>query len=324
MILDTKEAREEYEARASIAMPSKLNDLLSMKGHIGAWDLLVPDSIAKMRPIFEQNGIYAIPFAHHMNSEPVIYACFQLNSENEIVFLEIQADSSLNVAGYHPTLDEWIQFESVRGEDYRRNIPVREFQEMLELIEQDERYRKNVQWGEPRAGHPEGTIGGHIAELERTLEFLRPELSDLECAKLRLLVHTHDTFKPEAMERVPITNPRSHASLAAEFVRRFTDDEDLIQMLQYHDELFAIWTKASAKPNSDWHGRLELLVDRIQDWRVFGYFTIIDNCVPGKGIESLEWGLRVVHERRPLEFHYQDVIDRVKKLINYSEKNERR
>lgn len=69
------------------------------------------------------------------------------------------------------------------------------YEAILAEIMADERYQKNILWGFPRSGHPEGTIKAHIDELEENLEQLSPRLSTLESARIRLLIHTHDTFK---------------------------------------------------------------------------------------------------------------------------------
>ena len=78
---------------------------------------------------------------------------------------------------------------------------MRDYAAILDAIRADPRYRKNLDWGEPREGHPEGTIRAHIEELERNLDRLRPKLSDEQVGALRLLIHTHDTFKPDSIER---------------------------------------------------------------------------------------------------------------------------
>ena len=40
----------------------------------------------------------------------------------------------------------------------------------------DTRYARNIEYGQPRAGHPEGKVRYHIAELEANLERLKPRL----------------------------------------------------------------------------------------------------------------------------------------------------
>src|SRR6185312_3403987 len=96
-----------------------------------------------------------------------------------------------------------------------------DYKTIFERITSDPRYQRNLDWGEPRPGHPEGTVRAHIAELEGNLENLRPKLSDDDYWKLRLLIHTHDTFKGESREGIAIAAPKSHASLARAFLATY-------------------------------------------------------------------------------------------------------
>ena len=122
-----------------------------------------------------------------------------------------------------------------------------EFEKICNAIVSDPRYQRNLDWGEPRSGHAEGTIRARIAEIERNLEVLRPKLSAADYWKLKILIHTHDSFKREARRGVAITAPESHASLARAFLGSLCDDPDLLAMVQYHDEPFALWQQFDAK-----------------------------------------------------------------------------
>jgi hypothetical protein len=152
----------------------------------------------------------------------------------------------------------------------------------------DARYERNLDWGEPREGHPEGTIGAHIAELEQNLDALRPKLTDVETWKLKLLIHTHDLFKGEAEPNVAIADSRSHASLARKFLAEYCDDADLLAMVQFHDELYAIYKKFEARGEYN-HKRFAALLSKINDWDVFLAFNIIDGCTRGKNRKHLHW-----------------------------------
>lgn len=46
---------------------------------------------------------------------------------------------------------------------------------------------------------------------------------------------------------MPITDPKSHASLARGFLATHCDDADLLAMLQYHDEPFALYRQFESK-----------------------------------------------------------------------------
>ena len=76
------------------------------------------------------------------------------------------------------------------------------YREAFDAVVADPRYLANLDWGEARPGHPEGTVRAHIAEIEPNLEQLRPKLSDEDYWKLKLLVHTHDNHRPQE-SRIP-------------------------------------------------------------------------------------------------------------------------
>jgi hypothetical protein len=169
------------------------------------------------------------------------------------------------------------------------------YEQILAKIQADERYQRNIQWGQPRPGHPEGAIRQHIQELEENLEQLRPRLSGDEAWKLRVLIHTHDSFKPEAQQDVAISHPRSHASLACQFLQEFTSDNELLAMVQLHDEPYALWHKQKAGRNYD--QRLDALINKISDWDLFLAFLIVDGCTAGKSREPLTWFFSRIDDR---------------------------
>lgn len=170
------------------------------------------------------------------------------------------------------------------------------FESMLTAIQADARYLSNIDWGQPRSGHPEGSVRSHIAELERNLNRLRHKLTDLEIAKLRVLIHVHDTFKAEAAEGVPIADPHSHASLARSFLAEFCDDEEMLTIVQYHDEPYALWLQSRSKRGLNLQ-RFETLMLNITDWTLFLAFNIVDGCTSGKSGEPVRWLFERVWDR---------------------------
>lgn len=171
----------------------------------------------------------------------------------------------------------------------------------------DERYQRNLDWGKPRSGHPEGTVRAHIAEIEQNLERLKSRLSDTDYAKLKLVIHTHDSFKAEAKSNVPILDPDSHASLARSFLAEFCDDADLLMMVQLHDEPYALWQQVRSKGSYN-TTRMQALLDQIQDWNLFLAFNIIDGCTLGKGREPLQWFLSEVAGNVNSNFTAADIL----------------
>jgi len=168
-------------------------------------------------------------------------------------------------------------------------------------------YRANLDWGRPRAGHPEGTVRAHIDELERNLGRLSGRVTSDEAIRLRLLIHTHDTFKAEAREGVPISDPRSHASLARVFLAQYLDDADLLKMVQLHDEPYALWQQVRSKGQCN-PQRFEALLATIQDWNLFAASLLIDGCTAGKGREPLQWFLPELGRRIPVKWTVTDLL----------------
>jgi hypothetical protein len=169
------------------------------------------------------------------------------------------------------------------------------------------RYQRNLDWGQPRSGHPEGSIRAHIAELERNLEVLRPRFSEEDAWRLRVLIHTHDTFKPEAIEGVPIVHARSHATLARKFLEEFAVEPELLVIVQYHDEPYALWQQVKKRGACD-DRRLRALLQRIQAWDLYLAFLIIDGCTAGKNSDQLHWFFREVAGRVRTTFTEADIL----------------
>jgi hypothetical protein len=182
-----------------------------------------------------------------------------------------------------------------------------DYSKLFEAVTMDPRYLANLDWGEPRSGHPEGTVRAHIAEIETNLDRLRPKLTGEQYWKLKLLIHTHDTFKAEAQSGVAITDPTSHASLARAFLATYCDDPDLLAMVQYHDEPFALYRQFESKGKYN-HDRFDALLKAIRDWNLFLAFNIIDGCTAGKSRKQLYWLFQESAGKVQSDFTETDII----------------
>lgn len=160
----------------------------------------------------------------------------------------------------------------------------------------DPRYLKNIEYGEPRSGHPEGKVKYHIVELEENLERLRARISDEQYWKLKFLIHVHDTFKADSVPDSPILSPNSHASRARKFASEFTDDDDLLNMIQFHDVNFALWKQFNATGSYDLE-RFQLLLETILDWDLFLMFLILDGSTEGKDPNKIKWFIGEVRKQ---------------------------
>lgn len=176
----------------------------------------------------------------------------------------------------------------------------------LKSLQADSRYQSQLDWGRPRSGHPEGTIRAHIEELEHNLSRLSPRLSSREIDRIRLLIHVHDTFKAEARPGVAISDPHSHASLARAFLAEYFPDPDLLAMVQYHDEPYALWNRTRGGRTCD-SVRLNHLLTAIADHDLFGAFLLVDGCTRGKSAESLRWWFETTGKLTRSRFGVADV-----------------
>ena len=168
--------------------------------------------------------------------------------------------------------------------------------------------------GKPRPGHPEGAVRAHIAELERNLQSLRGRLTQTDSWRMKLLIHTHDTFKADAKAGVPINDPASHASLARGFLAEHCDDADLLAMVQCQDVPFAFWRQFEAK--GQYHAdRFSTLLASIKDWNLFLAFQIVDGCTAGKSREPLRWFFQEVHGKVKSTFTADDILQPVGNVI---------
>lgn len=169
--------------------------------------------------------------------------------------------------------------------------------EIVSRVIADPRYLKNIEYGEPRSGHPEGKVKFHIADLEAHLKKLAPRISEEQSWKLKFLIHVHDTFKADAVPDSPIESPHSHASLARKFATEFTDDADLLNMIQFHDLNFALWKQFAARGAYD-SERFSRLLDTIMDWDLFLLFLILDGCSRGKDPDKVRWFIAEVRKHK--------------------------
>jgi hypothetical protein len=167
----------------------------------------------------------------------------------------------------------------------------------LARIKEDPRYKAGLAYGKPRLGHAEGSVGNHLADLDANLQAIRHLLSSKEYCKLALLIHVHDTMKYAAKMDAPIRDPESHASLARKFLAEFVDDHDLLQMVQFHDEGFALFKQFEAKGKYS-RRRLNENVLAIGDIELYLLFTVIDGHTPSKEDGMVRWFVDEVNKHR--------------------------
>jgi hypothetical protein len=174
----------------------------------------------------------------------------------------------------------------------------------LAKIMRDPRYIEGIMYGKPRTGHDEGTVANHIVELEGNLLRIgvghSSVLDEEEALKLLILIHVHDTFKMTGKRltdnhQVSLRDPRSHASLAKNFLAEFVHDDSMLAIAQFHDEGHALWKQWLAKGHYN-ETRLREALAQIPDIELFLLFTVIDGYTKSKLKDrSPKWFLDVVY-----------------------------
>jgi hypothetical protein len=161
-----------------------------------------------------------------------------------------------------------------------------QFAGVFEKIFNDPRYHEGLKYGVPRKGHPEGTVGKHLVDLQCNLIHMRlggiVEAGSIEYQKLLLLIHVHDIMKYAATPDSPIIDQNSHASLARKFLAEFLDDDDLQNIVQAHDENLALWQQQKNKGKYSVERMKERVIDKIEDIDTLLLFQLIDGFTEGK------------------------------------------
>src|SRR5919197_3137901 len=99
--------------------------------------------------------------------------------------------------------------------------------ELERRIAAEPEWLEGIEWGDPRSGHPEGAVKYHIADVLENVDVEAASPDDRR--RLRLAALVHDAFKYQAPERsAPVGSEEHHGSLAARFLERFVEDEELV------------------------------------------------------------------------------------------------
>jgi hypothetical protein len=141
-------------------------------------------------------------------------------------------------------------------------------------------------WGTPRAGHPEGAVGAHVADLLRTIE--EDGASGQLREDLRLMALVHDSFKYRVHEWRPKSGRNHHAARARQFAERFTHDERVLATIELHDRPYALWRKMKRKGSLDEDAFADMM-SRVPDPELFLRFIELDGSTEGKKPEPIEW-----------------------------------
>jgi len=154
---------------------------------------------------------------------------------------------------------------------------------------------EGLAWGAPRAGHPEGAVGTHVAHLLDAID--RSGETGERRELLRLMALVHDSFKSQVRERLPRVGENHHAMRARRFAERYTDDERLLSAIQFHDRPYALWRKRERRGKFD-DGGFNRMMRCVPGPDLFLRFIELDGSTEGKRHEPIEWFREELAKRR--------------------------
>lgn len=145
---------------------------------------------------------------------------------------------------------------------------------------------RGLAWGRPRAGHPEGAVGAHVADLLRTID----EWGEQEPRRgdLRFISLVHDALKYKVRDWLPHSGPNHHAARARRLAEGYTEDERLLATIELHDRPYGLWRKLNKSGDLDEHG-FRAMLDRLPDLGLFVRFVELDGSTEGKRPEPIDW-----------------------------------
>jgi hypothetical protein len=153
-------------------------------------------------------------------------------------------------------------------------------------LAEDPVVQQGLGWGEPRSGHPEGSVEAHVADLLKTLDgWGEPEPRRTE---LRFLAIVHDALKYRVRKWLPRTGENHHATRARRLAERYTDDERLLATMELHDRPYAAWRRTRRGSRRE-RQAVDELVRRVPDLPLFMRFVELDGSTEGKNPEPIEW-----------------------------------
>jgi hypothetical protein len=168
--------------------------------------------------------------------------------------------------------------------------------ELERTVSADPILQEGLGWGRPRRGHPEGSVGAHVADLLETID--RWGETGTRREELRFLALVHDALKYKVQTWRPRTGENHHAVRARRFAERYTGDERLLATIEQHDRPYNLWRRARRRGQVDERAFTEM-IDRIPDLDLFLRFVELDGSTEGKTGEPIEW-LRAELSRRRL------------------------
>ena len=153
-------------------------------------------------------------------------------------------------------------------------------------LSEDPTLLRGLAWGQPRRGHPEGSVGAHVRDLLATIETWGE--TGKRRSELRFLALVHDSLKFQVSNWRPKSGENHHATRARRFAERYTGDERLLAVIEQHDRPYNLWRRRPRRRTLD-EREIERLIDRVPDLDLFVRFLRLDCSTEGKNPEPVRW-----------------------------------
>jgi putative nucleotidyltransferase with HDIG domain len=114
--------------------------------------------------------------------------------------------------------------------------------ELVDRIRRSQQWLRAADWGEPRPGHPEGTIGRHVRE--QVLPFIEHHYRDLpDYWSLVALAYLHDIGKPAVDFRDGRVHGATHSALSAQIAEQLDVPDRIVRVIVRNDRAYSHWRK---------------------------------------------------------------------------------
>lgn len=150
--------------------------------------------------------------------------------------------------------------------------------------------REGLLWGEPRFGHPEGTVAYHVREVLDNIDRVKT-LSAEARRQLRLVALLHDSFKYQEDHSTPRNWSRHHSVLARRFATSYTTDDLVLDLIEYHDDAYYIWLAERKGQTVSSQGKTleQLCATLSENMQMYYIFFKCDTQTGDKMQASLKW-----------------------------------
>jgi hypothetical protein len=145
---------------------------------------------------------------------------------------------------------------------------------------------EGLAWGRPRRGHPEGSVGAHVAELLATVDEWGEK--GARRTELRFIALVHDSLKYAVSPWLLRVGENHHATRARRFAERYTEDERVLATIELHDRPYHLWRRRRLLRRPDERG-VERMLRRLPDLALFVRFVELDGSSEGKSPDPIRW-----------------------------------